>query len=81
MLYITIHLQTQMVTHGKTDPLLDPLQFAYRANWSVKSGANMAFHFILQQWNLQEPMPGSYLWILATTFNTRQHVPAAGQAL
>ncbi|KAM8831977.1 uncharacterized protein AB9W97_003316 [Spinachia spinachia] len=29
-----------------TDPLLDPLQFAYRANRSVDDAVNMALHFI-----------------------------------
>lgn len=32
-----------------TDPLLAPLQFAYRANRSVDDAVNMALHFILQQ--------------------------------
>src|SRR4029434_10691792 len=31
-----------------SDPLLDPLQFAYRANRSVDDAVNMALHFILQ---------------------------------
>ncbi|KAK3525817.1 hypothetical protein QTP70_010310 [Hemibagrus guttatus] len=31
-----------------TDPLLDPLQFIYRANKSVDDAVNMALHFILQ---------------------------------
>lgn len=31
-----------------TGPLLDPLQFAYRANCSVKNAANLSLHFILQ---------------------------------
>ncbi|XP_062334125.1 THAP domain-containing protein 2-like [Osmerus eperlanus] len=31
-----------------TDPLLDPLQFAYRANKSVDDAVNMALHFTLQ---------------------------------
>ncbi|KAK3553710.1 hypothetical protein QTP70_007500 [Hemibagrus guttatus] len=31
-----------------TDPLLDPLQFTYRANRSVDDAVNMALHFILQ---------------------------------
>ncbi|KAF0029541.1 hypothetical protein F2P81_018646 [Scophthalmus maximus] len=31
-----------------TDPILDPLQFAYRANVSVDDAVNMALHFILQ---------------------------------
>jgi len=32
-----------------TDPLLDPLQFAYSANRSVDDAINMALHFILQR--------------------------------
>ncbi|KAK3548134.1 hypothetical protein QTP70_004875 [Hemibagrus guttatus] len=39
-----------------TDPLLDPLQFAYRANRSVDDVVNMALHFILQHLD----SPGSY---------------------
>ncbi|KAL0166153.1 hypothetical protein M9458_037997, partial [Cirrhinus mrigala] len=31
-----------------TGPLLDPLQFAYRANMSVDDAVNMGLHFILQ---------------------------------
>ncbi|KAK3533693.1 hypothetical protein QTP70_023989, partial [Hemibagrus guttatus] len=31
-----------------TGPLLDPLQFAYRANRSVDDAVNMGLHFILQ---------------------------------
>ncbi|KAK3512494.1 hypothetical protein QTP70_015315, partial [Hemibagrus guttatus] len=38
------------------DPLLDPLQFAYRANRSVDDAVNMALHFILQHLD----SPGSY---------------------
>ena len=30
------------------DPLLDPLQFAYRVNRSVDNAVNMALHYILQ---------------------------------
>ena len=31
-----------------TDPLLDPLQFAYRANRSVDDAVNMALHYVLE---------------------------------
>ena len=39
-----------MLTHLKdtTGPLLDPLQFAYRANRSVTDAVNMGLHYILQ---------------------------------
>ncbi len=51
-------------------PLLDPLQFAYRANGSVDDSVNMGLHFILQHLD----RPGTYLRILfvdfSTTFNT-----------
>ncbi len=53
-----------------TGPLLDPLQFAYRANRSVDDSVNMGLHFILQHLD----RPGTYLRILfvdfSTTFNT-----------
>ncbi|KAK3508089.1 hypothetical protein QTP70_013446 [Hemibagrus guttatus] len=49
-----------------TDPLLDPLQFAYRANRSVDDAVNMALHFILQHLN----SPGSYARILFVDFSS-----------
>ncbi|KAK3528499.1 hypothetical protein QTP70_000472 [Hemibagrus guttatus] len=48
-----------------TDPLLDPLQFAYRANRSVDDAVNMALHFILQHLD----SPGSYSRILFVDFS------------
>ena len=39
-----------------TGPLLDPLQFAYRANRSVDDAVNMGLHYILQQLD----SPGTY---------------------
>ncbi|KAK3534944.1 hypothetical protein QTP70_002030 [Hemibagrus guttatus] len=56
-----------------TDPLLDPLQFAYRANRSVDDAVNMALHFILQHLD----SPGSYariLWITDFLTDRRQFV-------
>ncbi len=53
-----------------TGPLLDPLQFAYRANRSVDDAVNMGLHFILQHLD----RPGTYVRILSvdfsSTFNT-----------
>ncbi|KAK3562609.1 hypothetical protein QTP86_002090 [Hemibagrus guttatus] len=49
-----------------TDPLLDPLQFAYRANRSVDNAVNMALHFILQHLD----SPGSYARILFVDFSS-----------
>ncbi|KAK3570559.1 hypothetical protein QTP86_022509 [Hemibagrus guttatus] len=49
-----------------TDPLLDPLQFAYRANRSVDDAANMALHFILQHLD----SPGSYARVLFVDFSS-----------
>ncbi|KAK3557326.1 hypothetical protein QTP70_026594, partial [Hemibagrus guttatus] len=49
-----------------TDPLLDPLQFAYRANRSVDDAVNMALHFILQHLD----SPGSYARILFVAFSS-----------
>ncbi len=40
-----------------TGPLLDPLQFAYRANRSVDDAVNMGLHFILQHLD----RPGTYV--------------------
>ncbi|KAK3542115.1 hypothetical protein QTP86_015759, partial [Hemibagrus guttatus] len=49
-----------------TDPLLDPQQFAYRANRSVDDAVNMALHFILQHLD----SPGSYARILFVDFSS-----------
>ncbi|KAK3537244.1 hypothetical protein QTP70_004664 [Hemibagrus guttatus] len=49
-----------------TDSLLDPLQFAYRANRSVDDAVNMALHFILQHLD----SPGSYARILFVDFSS-----------
>ncbi|KAK3507296.1 hypothetical protein QTP70_013555 [Hemibagrus guttatus] len=49
-----------------TDPLLDPLQFAYRANRSVDDAVNMALHFILQHLD----SPRSYARILFVDFSS-----------
>uniref|UniRef100_A0A8C4DKS3 Reverse transcriptase domain-containing protein n=1 Tax=Dicentrarchus labrax TaxID=13489 RepID=A0A8C4DKS3_DICLA len=49
-----------------TDPLLDPLQFAYRANRSVVDAVNMALHFTLQHLD----SPGTYARILFVDFSS-----------
>ncbi len=54
-----------------TRPLLDPLQFAYRANRSVDDAVNMGLHYILQHLD----KPGNYARILfvvdfSSAFNT-----------
>ncbi|KAF7649123.1 hypothetical protein LDENG_00146500, partial [Lucifuga dentata] len=49
-----------------TDPLLDPLQFTYRANRSVDDAVNMALHFILQHLD----SPGTYARILFVDFSS-----------
>ncbi|KAL6098730.1 uncharacterized protein ACO6RY_17807 [Pungitius sinensis] len=49
-----------------TNPLLDPLQFAYRANMSVDDAVNMALHFILQHLD----SPGTYGRILFVHFSS-----------
>ncbi|KAK3547774.1 hypothetical protein QTP86_029917 [Hemibagrus guttatus] len=49
-----------------TDPLLDPLQFAYKANRSVDDAVNMALHFILQHLD----SPASYARILFVDFSS-----------
>ncbi|KAF7641196.1 hypothetical protein LDENG_00289540, partial [Lucifuga dentata] len=49
-----------------TDPLLDPLQFAYRAIRSVDDAVNMALHFILQHLDSS----GTYARILFVDFSS-----------
>ncbi|KAJ0006380.1 hypothetical protein NQD34_013653 [Periophthalmus magnuspinnatus] len=49
-----------------TSPLLDPLQFAYRANRSVDDTINLALHFILQHLD----SPGTYARILFVDFSS-----------
>ncbi len=46
-------------------PLLDPLQFAYRANRSVDDAVNMGMHYILQHLD----KPGNYTRILFVDFS------------
>ncbi len=48
-----------------TGPLLDPLQFAYKANRSVDDAVNMGLHFILQHLD----RPGTYVRILFVDFS------------
>ncbi|XP_076735994.1 uncharacterized protein LOC143412342 [Maylandia zebra] len=57
-----------VLSHLKTltAPLLDPLQFAYRANRSVDDAINMALHFILQHLD----SPGTYARILFVDFSS-----------
>ncbi len=49
-----------------TGPLLDPLQFAYRANRSVDDAVNMGLHYILQHLD----RPGTYARILYVDFSS-----------
>ncbi len=49
-----------------TGTLLDPLQFAYRANRSVDDAVNMGLHFILQHLD----RPGTYARILFVDFSS-----------
>ncbi len=49
-----------------TRPLLDPLQFAYRANRSVDNAVNMVLHYILQHLD----KPGNYTRILFVDFSS-----------
>ncbi len=51
---------------ASTGPLLDPLQFAYRANTSVDDAVNMGLHFILQHLD----RPGTYVRILFVDFSS-----------
>ncbi len=49
-----------------TGPLLDPLQFAYRANGSVDDAVNMGLHYILQHLDKS----GTYVRILFVDFSS-----------
>ncbi|XP_078126065.1 uncharacterized protein LOC144530383 isoform X3 [Sander vitreus] len=49
-----------------TDPLLDPLQFAYRANRSVDDAVNLALHYILRHLD----SAGTYARILFVDFSS-----------
>ncbi len=49
-----------------TWPLLDPLQFAYRANRSVDDAVNMGLHYVLQHLD----RPGAYVRILFVDFSS-----------
>ncbi len=49
-----------------TGPLLDPLQFAYRANRSVDDAVNMGLHYIPQHLD----RPGTYVRILFVDFSS-----------
>ncbi len=51
---------------ASTGPLLDPLQFTYRANRSVDDAVNMGLHFILQHLD----RPGTYVRILFVDFSS-----------
>lgn len=57
-----------VLTHLKTitNHLLDPLQFAYRANRSVDDAVNMGLHFILQHLD----SPSTYARILFVDFSS-----------
>ncbi|KAI3352414.1 hypothetical protein L3Q82_005373 [Scortum barcoo] len=57
-----------VLTHLKdiTGPLLDPLQFANRANRSVDDAVNMGLHYILQHLD----SPGTYARILFVDFSS-----------
>ncbi len=49
-----------------TGPLLDPLQFAYRANRSVDDAVNMGLHYVLQHLD----RPGAYVRTLFVEFSS-----------
>ncbi len=64
------HYTTEIyIYHYTTRPLLDPLQFAYRANRSVDDAVSMGLHYILQHFD----KPGNYARIFvdfSSAFNT-----------
>ncbi len=49
-----------------TGPLLDPLQFAYRANKSVDNAVNMGLHYVLQH----PDRTGAYVRIMFVAFSS-----------
>ncbi len=67
MSVVTNSFEKLVLAHLKdiTGPLLDPLQFAYRANRSVDDAVNMGLHFILQHLD----RPGTYVRILFVDFS------------
>ncbi len=68
MSVVTNSFEKLVLAHLKdiTGPLLDPLQFAYRANRSVDDAVNMGLHFILQHLD----RPGTYVRILFVDFSS-----------
>lgn len=54
---------------NNTGPLLDPLQFAYRANRSVDYAVNMGVHYILQHLD----KPETFAKITFIDFNSAYH--------
>ncbi|KAI4890215.1 hypothetical protein NFI96_009012 [Prochilodus magdalenae] len=58
-----------------TNPLLDPLQLAYRANSSVDDTVNMRFHHILQH----RDHPSTYATILFLDFSSAFNTIIPGQ--
>ena len=67
-LFFMLPPQHIVLTHLKaiTNHLLDPLQFAYRANRSVDDAVNMGLLFILQHLD----SPGTYARILFVDFSS-----------
>ncbi len=57
---------TSVVMKDITGPLLDPLQFAYRADRSVDDAVNMGLHYVLQHLD----RPGTYVRILFVDFSS-----------
>lgn len=49
-----------------TAPLLDPLQFAYKANWFLDDAVNLALHHMLQQL----ASPGTNARVLFVNFSS-----------
>ncbi|KAK3551007.1 hypothetical protein QTP70_011525 [Hemibagrus guttatus] len=66
---VTTYNMKQYLQHNAqniTRPLLDPLQFAYRANRSVDDAVNMGLHFILQHLDKS----GTYVRLLFVDFSS-----------
>ena len=61
-------LERLVLAHLKsiTDPVLDPLQFAYRANRSTDDAVNMALHYVLEHLD----SAGNYARILFVDFSS-----------
>ncbi len=67
----TFEILEKAYLKASSGPLLDSLQFAYRANRSVDDAVNMVLHFILQHLD----RPGTYVRTLFVDFSSDHQLP------